>query len=43
MTAARAPKLRWVAAGQGVDTDHNARRLTVQLDAQNRVISMACG
>jgi hypothetical protein len=43
MTAARAPKLRWVAAGQGIDTDHNARRLTVQLDAQNRVISMACG
>ena len=43
MTAARAPKLRWVATGQAVDLDHNARRLTVQLDAQNRVISMTCG
>jgi len=43
MTAARAPRLRWVAAGQAVDTDHNARRLTVQLDAQNRVLSMTCG
>jgi Peptidase inhibitor I78 family len=43
MTAARAPKLRWVAAGQAVDADHNARRLTVQLDAQNRVLSMTCG
>jgi hypothetical protein len=43
MTAARAPKLRWIAAGQAVDADHNARRLTVQLDAQNRVVSMACG
>jgi hypothetical protein len=43
MAAARAPKLRWVAMGQGVDLDHNARRLTVQLDAQNRVLSMTCG
>ena len=43
MTAARAPKLRWVATGQAVDLDHNARRLTVQLDAQNRVLSMTCG
>jgi hypothetical protein len=43
MTAARAPKLRWVAAGQAIALEHNAKRLTVQLDAQNRVLSMACG
>jgi hypothetical protein len=43
MTAARAPKLRWVAAGQAITLEHNAKRLTVQLDAQNRVLSMACG
>jgi len=43
MTAARAPKLRWVAAGQTVTIEPHARRLTVQLDAQNRVLSMTCG
>jgi len=43
MAAARAPKLRWVAAGAMVTTDRNAHRLTVQLDAQNRVVSMTCG
>jgi Peptidase inhibitor I78 family len=43
MAAARAPKLRWVAAGTAVTMDRNARRLTVQLDEQNRVVSMACG
>ena len=43
MTAARAPKLRWVAAGQPAALAHNAKRLTVQLDAQNRVLSVACG
>jgi hypothetical protein len=43
MTAARAPKLRWVAAGQAITLEHNAKRLTVQLDSQNRVLSMACG
>jgi len=43
MTAARAPKLRWVAAGQAVTMEHNASRLTVQLDAQSRVLSMTCG
>lgn len=43
MTAARAPKLRWVAAGQAVTMDFSASRLTVQLDAQNRVASMTCG
>ena len=42
MAAARAPNLRWVAAGAMVTTD-NAHRLTVQLDAQNRVVSMTCG
>ena len=43
MTAARAPKLRWVAAGQSVRIEPDAHRLTVQLDAQNRVLSMTCG
>lgn len=43
MTAARAPRLRWIAAGATATTDRNARRLTVQLDAQNRVLSMTCG
>ena len=43
MTAARAPKLRWVAAGQKAALEPNAHRLTVQLDAQSRVLSMACG
>jgi hypothetical protein len=43
MTAARAPKLRWVPAGAIVTMDRNARRLTVQLDAQSRVLSMTCG
>jgi hypothetical protein len=43
MTAARAPKLRWVAAGQAVTMDFSAQRLTVQLDAQSRVVSMTCG
>jgi hypothetical protein len=43
MTAARAPKLRWVAAGQAVTMDFSAHRLTVQLDVQSRVVSMTCG
>lgn len=43
MSAARAPKLRWVAAGQTVRIEPNAHRLTVQLDAQSRVLSMTCG
>jgi hypothetical protein len=43
MTAARAPRLRWIAASATATTDRNARRLTVQLDAQNRVLSMTCG
>lgn len=43
MAAARAPKLRWVAAGQAATMDFSAHRLTVQLDAQSRVLSMACG
>jgi hypothetical protein len=43
MTAARAPKLRWIAAGQAATMDFSAHRLTVQLDAQSRVVSMTCG
>jgi hypothetical protein len=43
MAAARAPKLRWLAAGQAATMDFSAHRLTVQLDAQSRVVSMTCG
>ena len=43
MAAARAPKLRWVAAGGPITMDHRSRRLTVQLDSQNRVASATCG
>src|SRR5436190_24284397 len=43
MAAARAPKLRWVPAGAPVTMDYSSKRLTVQLDARNRVASMACG
>ena len=43
MAAARAPKLRWVAAGAPLAQDHSPRRLTVQLNAENRVLSMTCG
>ena len=43
MAAARAPKLRWVATGAPIPRDSNAKRLTVQLDAQSRVVSARCG
>src|SRR4051812_1558585 len=43
MAAARAPKLRWVAAGAPVTMDFSSRRLTVQLDSQNRVVTARCG
>jgi len=43
MAGARAPKLRWVAFGQAVTMEYSASRLTVQLDAQNHVLSMTCG
>jgi Peptidase inhibitor I78 family len=43
MAAARAPKLRWVAAGASITMDYGSRRLTVQLDSQNRVASATCG
>jgi hypothetical protein len=43
MAAARAPALRWVAAGAPTPTDFNSRRLTVQLDSLSRVASIKCG
>jgi hypothetical protein len=43
MAAASALKLRWVAAGAPATKDFSARRLTVQLDARSRVVSMTCG
>jgi hypothetical protein len=43
MAAARAPNLRWVPAGAPVPKDSNLKRVTVQLDAQSRVVSARCG
>jgi len=43
MAAARAPKLRWVAAGSPAGKDVEPKRLTVQLDGQSRVASARCG
>jgi hypothetical protein len=43
MAAARAPKLRWVAEGAPMTMEHSASRLTVQIDAQSRVVSAFCG
>lgn len=43
MAAASALKLRWVPAGGAVTMDYGSKRLTVRLDAQNRVASMKCG
>jgi hypothetical protein len=43
MAAAQAPKLRWIPAAAPVAANKDPRRLTVRLDAQNRVISASCG
>ena len=43
MSAARAPKLRWVAHGMMVTMEFNAHRVTVRLDEHSRVISANCG
>jgi hypothetical protein len=43
MAAARAPNLRWVPAGGPMPKDSSSRRVTVQLDAQSRVVSARCG
>ena len=43
MSAARAPKLRWVPHGGIVTMEFNALRVTVQLDQQSRVVSARCG
>ena len=43
MTAARAPKLRWVPFGALITMEHNESRVTVRLDQQNRVASANCG
>ncbi|GAA4719428.1 hypothetical protein H9L13_08455 [Sphingomonas lutea] len=43
MGAARAPNLRWVPHGAMVTMEYNARRVTVQLDPQNRVLTAKCG
>ena len=43
MGAARAPNLRWVPHGAMITMEFNPRRVTVQLDAQNRVVSAKCG
>lgn len=43
MTAARAPKLRWVPYGAMITMEYSESRVTVRLDQQNRVMSATCG
>jgi len=43
MTAARAPKLRWVPFGAIITMEYDTRRVTVRLDQENRVLSATCG
>jgi hypothetical protein len=43
MTAARAPKLRWVPFGAMITMEYSESRVTVRLDQQNRVLSATCG
>ena len=43
MTAARAPKLRWVPWGAIITMEFSESRVTVRLDQANRVISATCG
>jgi hypothetical protein len=43
MAAARAPNLRWVPADSRIPKDSNSKRVTVQLDAQSRVVVARCG
>lgn len=43
MTAARAPKLRWVPFGAMITMEYSDSRVTVRLDRQNRVVSATCG
>ena len=39
MTAARAPKLRWVPFGAMITMEYSESRVTVRLDQQKRVLS----
>jgi hypothetical protein len=43
MTAARAPRLRWVPFGGIITMEFDTKRVTVRLDQQNRVLSATCG
>ena len=43
MSASRSPSLRWVAHGSMITMEFNARRVTVQLDQQSRVVTARCG
>jgi hypothetical protein len=43
MSAARARTLRWAPYGGAITMDYSETRLTVRLDAQNRVESASCG
>lgn len=40
--ASGARDIRWVQPGQAVTLEHRADRVTVRLDSQNRVQSIAC-
>lgn len=43
MGSSRSHSLRWVPHGGMVTMEHNPRRLTIQLDQQNRIASLNCG
>ncbi len=43
LRASGARVLRWVQPGMAVTMDYRTDRLTVELDAQNRLVSARCG
>lgn len=40
---AGARTMRWIAPGQAVTMDYRTDRLNLHLDAQNRIVRIACG
>ena len=43
LAASGAANLRWVAQGSVITMEYSPSRVTVRLDAQNRVVSVTCG